>query len=75
MSAKLILESLGEHGIELLGAVHVDPSQQAHTPEAYNAGLFKVNWEAHAAVCPEGQTSNPFASTRHSRFTPLLASA
>jgi len=26
MSAKLILEGLGEHGTELLGAVHVDPS-------------------------------------------------
>ena len=53
VSAKLILNSQ-EHNIELIGPVHVDPSWQAHTPGAFDASRFQVNWEAQSATWPAG---------------------
>jgi transposase len=43
--------------IPLVAPVAADPSWQAHLPDGYAADRFAVDWQAHTATCPEGQTS------------------
>lgn len=72
VSAKLILESQEKHGIDLVGPVHVDPSWQAHTPYAFDATQFQVDWEAQSAVCPKGQRSIGWYSQKDSQQEPIV---
>lgn len=72
VSAKLILESQEKHGIELVGSVHGDPSWQAHTPGAYDASVFQVDWMAHVVVCPEGHASIGWYFQKDSHQEPVV---
>ncbi len=72
MSAKLILESQEKHGIDLIGPVHVDPSWQAHTPEAYDASQFQIDWEALSATCPQGHRSKSWFLQKDSQEEPIV---
>jgi transposase len=57
VSAKLILDSQEKHQINLMGPVHVDPSWQSRTPDAFDASQFQIDWQAQSATCPQGQKS------------------
>lgn len=57
ISAKRILESRDQYGIDLVGPVHVDPSWQARTPDALDMAQFQVDWERHVVTCPQGEQS------------------
>jgi transposase len=57
ISAKRILHSQHTHGIDLVGPVHVDPSWQAHTPEALDVSQFQIDWQHQQVTCPQGQTN------------------
>ena len=72
VSAKLILESRENHGIDLIGPVHVDPSWQAHTPGAFDATQFQVDWEAQSALCPQGQRSIGWYPEKDSQQEPVV---
>ena len=72
VSAKLILESQEKHGIDLIGPVHVDPSWQAHTPGAYDASYFQVDWKAQYATCPQGQRSVAWSLQQDSQAEPIV---
>ena len=72
VSAKLILESRENHGIDLIGPVHVDPSWQAHTPGAFDATQFQVDWEAQSAICPQGQRSIGWYPEKDSQQEPVV---
>jgi transposase len=72
VSAKLILESQEKHGIDLIGPVHVDPSWQAHTPGAFHASQFQVDWEAQSATCPQGQRSIGWYPDKDSQQEPTV---
>jgi len=72
VSAKLILESQEKHGIDLMGPVHVDPSWQAHTPDAFDAAQFQVDWETQTATCPKGQHSIGWYSQKDSQQEPVV---
>ena len=66
MSAKRIIHSREVHGIDLVGPVHVDPSWQARTTDAYDVSVFEIDWGSQIAICPQGQ---------HSRFWNLTTDA
>ena len=72
VSAKLILESQAKHGIDLVGPVHVDPSWQAHTPGAYAASQFQIDWEALVATCPQGHRSVNGSRQKDSQGEPIV---
>jgi transposase len=57
VSAKRILHSRAEHGIDLVGPVHTDPSWQAQTKDGFDVSCFQVDWEAQQVICPAGQVS------------------
>jgi transposase len=58
VSAKRILESRDQYGIDLVGPVHVDPSWQARTPDALDIAQFQVDWERQVVTCPQGEQSH-----------------
>ena len=58
ISAKRILHSRENHGIDLMGPVHVDPSWQARTPGALDVEHFHIDWQQQRVTCPQGQQSN-----------------
>ena len=72
VSAKLLLQSQEKHGIDLMGPVHVDPSWQAHTPGAYEASQFQIDWEALSATCPEGHHSVSGSRQKDSQGEPIV---
>lgn len=72
VSAKLILDSQEKHGIDLVGPVHVDPSWQAHTPGAYDASRFQIDWEARSATCPQGRQSIGWYPQKDSQEEPVI---
>jgi len=72
VSAKLILESQENHGIDLIGPVHVDPSWQAHTSGAFDTTQFQVDWEAQSATCPQGQRSIGWYPEKDSQQEPIV---
>ena len=47
----------GEHHIDLLGPVHVDPIWQARTPGALDVSQFPIDWQRQQVICPQGQQS------------------
>lgn len=72
VSAKLLLHSQERHGIDLIGPVHVDPSWQAHTPGAYEASQFQIDWETLSATCPQGYRSVSGSRQQDSQGEPIV---
>ena len=72
VSAKLILDSQEKHGIDLIGPVHVDPSWQAHTPGAFDATQFQLDWETKSAICPQGHSSVSWYPEKDSHQEPVV---
>jgi len=72
VSAKLIMDSQEKHEIELIGPVHVDPSWQAHTPGAFDASQFQVDWKTKTAICPQGKQSVGWYSQKDSQQEPVV---
>ena len=72
VSAKLILDSQEKHGIDLIGPVHVDPSWQAHTPGAFDATQFQVDWKTQSATCPQGHPSVSWYLEKDSHQEPVI---
>jgi transposase len=58
ISAKRILESRDQYAIDLVGPVHVDPSWQSRTPDAFDVSQFRVDWEQQVVTCPQGAQSS-----------------
>jgi len=54
VDADLLVMSRKELGIEVVGPVRPDSSWQAQAGQGYDVTHFRVNWEAHRVVCPEG---------------------
>ena len=56
-SADHLLTSRTEHGIDLLGPVPGDQSWQGQAANGCAAAQFVIDWDAHHALCPQGQRS------------------
>ena len=55
--AELLVTSLTNHGIELLGPVRPDVSWQAKEGEGFDISAFVIDWETGKVACPKGETS------------------
>jgi transposase len=53
----LLVESLQDFGIELIGPVRPDVSWQAKAVDGYALSQFQIDWEKQRVICPEGKHS------------------
>ena len=53
----LLVDSLHEFGIELIGPVRPDVSWQAQAANGYDLSQFQIDWEKQQVTCPEGKPS------------------
>jgi transposase len=60
--AEILVQSQTK-GIDLVGPVHRDTSWQAQAGQGYDLTCFTIDWQAKAARCPQGQTSQRWTST------------
>lgn len=72
MSAKRIIESQSQHGIDLLGPVHNDPSWQARTTGAFDVSCFQVKWTQQIVICPQGQQSVAWHLAQDAKGEPVV---
>jgi transposase len=57
IDAELLVTSMREHTINLLGPVIHDPSWQAKESPGFTAAQFALDWDAEQARCPQGKVS------------------
>jgi transposase len=61
VDAELLVSSLQQHGIKLVGPVLADNSWQAKAGKGFDLAHFQIDWQNQQATCPQGQTSSSFA--------------
>jgi transposase len=66
-----LIDSAARH-IPLVAPVAADASWQAHLPDGYAADRFAVDWQAHTATCPAGQTSVSWREYQPSEGAPQV---
>ena len=57
LDAELLVTSLADHGVKLVGPVRKDSSWQARAGQGFDASRFEVDWDAQTVTCPQGQRS------------------
>lgn len=57
MTSDHLVSSQADHQVNLLGPVAADPSWQAQGQAGYPIAMFRIDWEAKQATCPQGQVS------------------
>lgn len=57
VDGSLLVDSLQEFGIELIGPVRPDVSWQAQAANGYDLSQFQIDWEKQQVTCPEGKQS------------------
>lgn len=67
IDAPLLVESRKDYQVELIGPVLADTSWQAKAAEGFDVSCFRVNWQAKAVICPEGESSVKW-SPSHDRY-------
>jgi len=57
VDADLLVTAQATHQIDVVGPPFGSYSHQRRAGEGYDLGAFRIDWEAHQARCPQGQTS------------------
>ena len=55
--ARVLVHSLREYGVTIVGPVAEDPSWQARAGEGFDKGSFVVDWDREVVTCPAGKES------------------
>src|SRR4029077_1600415 len=53
----VLVTSLSEYGVTIVGPVAEDPSWQARAGEGVDKGSFAVDWDRRVVTCPAGKES------------------
>ncbi|MGK7875702.1 MAG: transposase [Xenococcaceae cyanobacterium] len=73
VDAELLVTSLNDYGIELIGPVRADTSWQARQEDAYDLSGFVIDWDNHQATCPQGHLSRTWRERQDNRRdTPII---
>ena len=56
-SAKDLVSSQAEHGVELLGPVQEAHTWQDKADQGLQTTCFQIDWQAQHVICPQGKTS------------------
>ena len=57
MDAGNLTTAQQDFGVDLVGPVACDTSWQARTQQGFDVACFRIDWDAQAATCPQGQRS------------------
>lgn len=68
----LLVDSLEDFGMELIGPVRPDVSWQAKSPDGYDISQFEINWEKQQVTCPEGHLSQCWALAKDAWDNPTI---
>ena len=68
----LLVDSLQEFGIELIGPVRPDVSWQAKAANGYDLSQFQIDWEKHQVTCPEGKHSKCWTPSKDAWDNPTI---
>jgi hypothetical protein len=60
----LLVESLQDFGLELIGPVRPDVSWQAKAPDGYDLSQFQIDWDKQQVTCPEGKHSQSWTPSK-----------
>jgi transposase len=55
--ARVLVHSLREYGVTIVGPVADDPSWQARAGQGFDKGSFVVDWDRQVVTCPAGKES------------------
>lgn len=55
----LLVKSLKQYKVQLIGPVRPNVSWQSKIPGGYDISQFKVNWKTKRVTCPQGKKSTP----------------
>jgi transposase len=66
VDAAIVISSLAEHNIDVVGPVLADTSWQAKAGEGFDISAFAIDWEAKQATCPRGQITSDWTIRRDS---------
>ncbi|NJM99273.1 MAG: IS1182 family transposase [Phormidesmis sp. RL_2_1] len=68
----LLVESLRDFGIELIGPVRPNVSWQAKAANGYDLSQFQIDWEKHQVTCPEGKQSKSWTPSKDAWDNPTI---
>ncbi len=63
LDAPLLVSTQRDFGVDLVGPTRADYHWQAREKTGYAVQHFRINWEQHQAVCPQGKTSAGWSPT------------
>jgi transposase len=72
MSAENLVVSQREYEVDLLGPMRSDTGWQAREEQAFSLYDFAIDWEAHQAICPAGQTSLQWIHSHNRHGKPII---
>ena len=72
VDAELLVTSVEDYGIELIGPVRPDPSWQAKQPEAYDCSHFSIDWQEKKVTCPAGHQSKSWTLSNDRWNNPVI---
>ena len=64
VDADLLVSSLHDHGIDIVGPPGENVSWQTKLEEAYDIEKFTINWEEQHAVCPNGKQTSSWKESK-----------
>ena len=68
----LLVDSLQQHQVNVIGPVAPDHCWQALTEGAYDVSHFAIDWEAKRVTCPQGHTSQKWSHTHNHLGSPII---
>jgi len=71
-SAKNLVESENEYGVDLMGPVPVNQSKQANEKEGFVLQDFRIDFVTETVVCPEGQENSTWREQLDRRKHPVI---
>jgi transposase len=72
LDAELMVTSLSDHGVDLVGPARPDVKWQAQTGSGFEAARFAVDWARQQATCPAGRTSVSWTPAIDRRTNPVI---
>ena len=72
VTARLLVKSQIDYGIELIGPVRSDPSWQAHHHPKFASNQFQIDWDKQLAICPKGHRSQTWSEKVDESGQPII---
>ena len=72
IDAELLVNSVQQHAVTLLGPVMPDTSWQAQAEQGFSVAQFGIDWEAQQVECPQGKVSRQWIAGTDANNNPCI---